>query len=123
MKRMCAWCGKDLSGDNVSAEIVREHPSAAGSTVGTGAEQDVSEPGVMSTICRACADTMAAYRNPVLVVSRKWARMYEELVEMFKDRPEVQVVLDRRSMAGGEGERGGWDGPERRGGRNPLTLE
>ncbi len=121
MKRMCAWCGKDLGGDEGSAEILGQHPPAAASTVGTGAEQGASEPGVRSTICRACADTIAAYRNPVLVVSRKWARMYEELVEMFKDRPEVQVVLDRRASTGGEG--GGWDGPERRGRVHPLALE
>jgi len=66
---------------------------------------------------------MAAYRKPILVVSREWARMYEELVEMFKDRPEIQVVLDRRYPGGGGLDGSDWNGPERRGGQHPLVLE
>ena len=49
--------------------------------------------------------------------------MYEPLVEMFKDRPEIQVVLDRREPGGGGPEGSDWNGPERRRNQHPLTLE
>jgi hypothetical protein len=76
-----------------------------------------------SRICPNCADRLAAYQKPALVVSRRWARMYEALVEMFKDRPDIQVVLDRREP-GGQGPEGrDWNGPERRKKRHALTLE
>ncbi len=100
MRRMCAWCGKDLGG---------KEPS--------------DDPRVTSTICGDCADRLLAYRKPVLVVSREWARLYEELVEMLKDRPEIEVVLDRREPTEGEGAGTDWRGPDRRRGRQPFSLE
>lgn len=100
VQRMCAWCGKDL-----------------------GAKEPSDDPRVTSTICGECADRLLAYRNPVLVVSREWTRMYEELVEMLKSRPEIEVVLDRRDPTGEEGADTGWRGPDRRRARQPLSLE
>lgn len=100
MQRMCAWCGKDL-----------------------GAKEPSDDPGVTSTICGDCADRLLAYRKPVLVVSREWARMYEELVEMLKNRPEIEVVLERRDPTGGEDAGTDWRGPDRRRGRQPFSLE
>jgi hypothetical protein len=64
---------------------------------------------------------LAAYRSPVLVVSREWARLYEELAEMMKVRPEIQVVLDRRQQKV-EDQESSWDGPERRRADNPIKL-
>jgi hypothetical protein len=64
---------------------------------------------------------LAAYRSPVLVVSREWARLYEELAEMMRARPDIQVVLDRRQQKGGDQE-SSWDGPERRRTDNPIKL-
>jgi hypothetical protein len=49
--------------------------------------------------------------------------MYEDLVEMLKGRPDIQVVIDRRGSAdGGEG-KNGWKGPERRRKKDPLSLK
>ncbi|MGE5851433.1 MAG: hypothetical protein ACM362_14995 [Candidatus Methylomirabilota bacterium] len=64
---------------------------------------------------------MAAYRSPVLVVSREWARLYEELAEMMKVRPDIQVVLDRRQEKA-EDQQSSWDGPERRRTDTPIRL-
>jgi hypothetical protein len=100
-----------------------ELPPAEASSGHTGARESSEEAEVTSTICSECANALAAYRKPVLVVSREWVRMYEELVEMFKNRPEIQVILDRRQPTGGEGEPNGWSGPERRRSRHPLALE
>jgi hypothetical protein len=54
-------------------------------------------------------------------VSREWARLYEELAEMMKVRPEIQVVLDRRQQKA-EDQASSWDGPERRRADNPIKL-
>ena len=97
---MCAWCGKDL-----------------------GTKEPSDDPGVTSTICGSCADRLLAYRKPVLVVSREWARMYDELVERLKDRPEIEVVLERRDPTGGEDAGTDWRGPDRRRSRQPFSLE
>ncbi len=100
MRRMCAWCGTVL-----------------------GLKEPFDNSDVISTICSGCAERLVAYRRPVLVVSREWARLYEELVEIFKSRPEIQVILDRRDPAnGGEGA-SRRTGPERRRVRQPLSLE
>jgi hypothetical protein len=50
----------------------------------------------------------------VLVVSREWARLYEELAAMMKDRPDIRVVLDRRQQKSGTDQESDWDGIERR---------
>lgn len=76
-----------------------------------------------STICPRCAEAFAAYRNPVLVVSREWARMYEDLVEMLKGRPDIQVVIDRRQSADEGDEKGEWKGSERRRKKDPFSLK
>jgi hypothetical protein len=74
------------------------------------------------TICGGCAERLVAFRKPVLVVSREWAHLYEEVLDLLKDRPEIQVVLDRRNPPSGGGEDTGWDGSDRRKG-NPLALK
>jgi hypothetical protein len=78
---------------------------------------------VTSTICPRCAGALAAYRKPVLVVSREWARMYEDLVEMLKERPDIQIVIDRRQSENEESKENGWTGPERRRKKDPFTLK
>jgi hypothetical protein len=97
VQRICAWCGADL-----------------------GQKEPLENTNVAATICRGCAEHLAAYRNPVLVVSQRWARMYEEIVELLKDRPEIQVILDRREPTE---EEGGWNGADRRGTEPPFALE
>jgi hypothetical protein len=87
------------------------------------ATESTKEPQVISTICGRCADRFAAYRKPVLVVGQRWARMYDELVEMFKSRPDIQVVLDRRRPAGAAKKAIGWNGPDRRRRKNSLILQ
>jgi hypothetical protein len=112
--RICAWCGKEV-GQEVSGEVPRADSDAPNplqvnpQSEGTkrGEEQETT-----STICPDCAEWLTSYRKPVLVVSREWARMYDQLVERLKGQPEIEVVLDRRgSESGGVG----WGGPERRG--------
>jgi hypothetical protein len=77
---------------------------------------------VISSICRSCAGRLASYREPVLVVSREWVRLYEELAELMKDRPDIRVVLDRREAPREETEGKAWNGPDRRKPDQPLTL-
>ena len=62
-------------------------------------------------------------RKPVLVVSREWARMYDQLVELLKGQPEIQVILDRRESPGTGGEATGWNGPDRRRSDHPLIVK
>lgn len=76
-----------------------------------------------STICPKCAEAFTAYRNPVLVVSREWARMYEDLVEILKGRPDIQIVIDRRKSADEDEEKAAWKGPERRRKKDPFRLK
>jgi hypothetical protein len=40
-------------------------------------------------------------RRNVLVLSRFSADLYEEIAELFADRPEIEVVVDRRRGNGG----------------------
>jgi hypothetical protein len=123
MRRICAWCGTALGAENLSKD------PEAGSTAADPLTGDISTgkpsegSGVASTICRSCADDLAAYRKPVLVVSREWARMYDQLVELLRGQPEIQVILDRRQPPGaGEGATG-WDGPDRRRSDHSLVVK
>lgn len=101
----------------------RKHKS--GTSVGVKAERDKpsEDSEVTSTICPRCAEAFAAYRNPVLVVSREWARMYEDLVEMLKGRPDIKIVIDRRRSAKDGEEKDGWKGPDRRRKKDPFSLK
>jgi hypothetical protein len=121
VRRVCAWCGSDLgekapSGQQRTEAVAAKTPPSA---PGEAKSRKVSD--VISTICRQCADRLAAYRSPVLVVSREWARLYEELAELMRARPDIQVVLDRRQQKAGD-QASSWDGPERRRADNPLKL-
>ncbi len=100
MRRMCAWCGTEL-----------------------GLKEPFDNSDVISTICSGCAEHLVKYRRPVLVVSREWVRLYEELVEIFKNRPEIQVILDRRDPTGGRDGASQRTGPERRKSRQAFSLE
>jgi hypothetical protein len=121
VRRKCAWCGRDL-GEKGAAENGGDAPAKSGE-----ARPDAGKPPqnseVTSTICPTCAQTFAAYRNPVLVVSREWARLYEDLVEMLKGRPDIQVVIDRRQPTREGSQENGWTGPERRRKKDPFSLK
>ena len=121
VRRKCAWCGRDLGVKEPSGN----RKSQPGTSVGAKAERNKpsEDTEVTSTICPRCAEAFAAYRNPVLVVSREWARMYEDLVEMLKGRPDIQVVIDRRQSADEGDEKGGWKGSERRRKKDPFSLK
>ena len=121
VRRKCAWCGRDLgvkdpswNGETEPVNRVRAQPDG-------GKRSEDTE--VTSTICPRCAEAFAAYRNPVLVVSREWARMYEDLVEMLKGRPDIQIVIDRRDSADEGTKEKDWKGPERRRKRDPFSLK
>ena len=121
VRRKCAWCGRDL-GVKEAAEK-RETEAEAPAAALSGGGNDSEDMEVTSTICPRCAEALAAYRNPVLVVSREWARMYEDLVEMLKGRPDIQIVIDRRQSTNEGTEESGWQGPERRRKKDPFTLK
>lgn len=123
MRRICAWCGIDLDLENASTGPEAEKAPAKPLTADSATEESSDRPGVTSTICRRCANDLATYRKPVLVVSRDWARMYDQLVEMLKGQPEIQVILDRRQPVEASEESSGWDGPEKRKRRQPLAFE
>jgi hypothetical protein len=112
----------------LAAEIASKDAEAESTSTGPlagdpGRGESSEAPEVASSICRKCADELAAYRKPVLVVSREWARMYDQLVELLKGQPEIQVILDRRQTPGaGEGA-AGWDGPDRRRGGRTLVVK
>ena len=122
MRRICAWCGTDLGvktpWDNGTEEIL-----APENGTGDSGKDSSHGPDVISTICEGCATRLRGYRNPVLVVSREWARLYDEVVEMMKARPDIQVILDRRHPTGGGDGKNGWKGPERRRSDQPLALK
>ena len=100
MQHTCVWCGKDLGG-----------------------KEPLKSTEVTKTICAGCAERLAQYRKPVLVVSRSRARLYDELLELLKDREDIQVILDRRDSAGAGPEDADYDGPDRRQNRDPLALK
>jgi hypothetical protein len=99
LRRICAWCGTDL-----------------------GVREPLNDPEATQTICGSCAERLAKYRKPVLVVSRGWARLYDELLEILKERQDIQVVLDRRDPTSA-GAKGGWGGPDRRRSGDELALK
>jgi hypothetical protein len=82
--------------------------------------QDLSTSG---TICRACAARLMTYRRPVLVVSREWARLYEDIVALLKSRPDIQVIIDRRHAPRDGSSAGAWTGPNRRASDEPIGLK
>jgi hypothetical protein len=123
MRRTCAWCGTDLGAAIASRDPEAERTASNSPTGDTYAGEPSDAPGVASTICRSCADGLATYRKPVLVVSPEWARMYDQLVELLKAQPEIQVILDRRQPPSAEGEALAWDGPDRRRGGHPLVIK
>ena len=88
---VCAWCGADL-----------------------GTRAPMSGPQVARTICAECAKHLAKYRQPVLVVSRSWARLYDTLFQLLRDREDIQVILDRRDPARAKHKSARWKGPDRR---------
>jgi len=74
----------------------------------------MSGPQVARTICAECAKHLAKYRQPVLVVSRSWARLYDTLFQLLRDREDIQVILDRRDPARAKHKSARWKGPDRR---------
>lgn len=100
MRQVCAWCGKDV-----------------------GVKEPLDDPEVAKTICAGCAEQLAQYRKPVLVVSRGWARLYDELLGILRDREDIQVVLDRRDPTKAEAKGAAWNGPDRRRSTDPLALK
>ena len=123
MQRTCVWCGTDLAAGSASNDPEMKRPTVDPLAKDAGTEEPADAPEPPSTICRRCADDLAAYRKPVLVVSQDWARMYDQLVELMRGQPEIQVILDRRQPAkAGEGTRG-WNGPDRRRGGRSLVVK
>jgi hypothetical protein len=118
---VCAWCGTDLGAREPSEPGKGEEATAEAPETASDEALSRKDIDVISTICRGCADRLAAYRSPVLVVSRDWARLYEELAEMMKDRPDIRVILDRRQQKAAD-EGSDWDGAERRRPGKPNQL-
>jgi hypothetical protein len=115
VRKVCAWCGTVLKSIEPPGAPAPDGTEEAGSAPAYEGEVDAS-------ICRACADQLASYRGPVLVVSREWARLYSEVVEILKARPDIRIVVDRRQppeQAGGES----YQGPERRRPTPPLSIK
>lgn len=123
MRRICVWCGTDLSAGNASNDPEMKPPAADPLAGDAGTEKPAGAPEPVSTICRRCADDLAAYRKPVLVVSRDWARMYDRLVELMRGQSEIQVVLDRRELTAPDAEATRRDGPDRRRGGRWLAVK
>jgi hypothetical protein len=114
VERKCAWCGQRLREMTAAAAPERsdEHQAAAPVTV-------PQDPAANASICKSCAARITTYRHPVLVVSREWARLYEDIGALLRSRPEIQVILDRRQAEG----KGNWMGPERRSSSEPIELK
>lgn len=122
MRRVCAWCGNDLGEKGPSGRQKGKKASAKAPARRAGKAKSRKDPDVISTICRRCADRLAKYRSPVLVVSQEWERLYEELAEIMKARSDIRVVLDRRQEKT-EDQESEWDGPERRRKDKPVKLD
>lgn len=74
MRRVCSWCQRDL-----------------------GEKEPFEDPAITSTVCRGClGELVTPEMRGLLVVRRDAASLYSEFLELLKDRPEVQVILDRR---------------------------
>jgi len=122
MDRKCAWCGQVMgeAAHGSPADVAADQ----GATHATGEDAprspDLSTSG---TICRACAQRLTTYRRPVLVVSREWARLYEDIAALLKSRPDIQVIIDRRHAPRDGSSAGSWTGPNRRASDEPLGLK
>ena len=116
MPRICVWCGGELE-----SETERREGKPSARETGAGEFGSTAQP--CPSICRRCADGLAAYRKPILVVSRDWARLYDRLVELLKGQPEIQVIVDRRQPAVPGAEAARWDGQDRRKKGQPLIVE
>ncbi len=114
MPQICVWCGAELEAGDTSKDLEVKGPGGdpPAREASAGGSEEASEP--RPTICRRCAAGLAAYRKPVLVVSRDWVRMYDQLVELLKGQPDIQVIVDRRQSSAPGEEAARWDGPERR---------
>ena len=123
MRRICAWCGVAVEPENAPKAPESEKVEGNPLTDRPPTEEPSDPSNVASTICRSCASDLAAYRKPVLVVSREWARMYDQLVELLKGHPEIQVILDRRQPSGRTEGATGWKGPDRRKNGHSLVVK
>lgn len=121
MRKVCAWCGTELQAVEPNATPARPGADAPVETP-AAASAPAYEGEVDASICRACADRLASYQGPVLVVSREWARLYEQVAEILKARPDIRIVIDRRQPEV-QPDGGAYQGPERRRPNPPLTLK
>jgi len=119
--KVCAWCGTELKRVEPNGNSPAAGAQAPGA-VPSGPSAPAYEGEVDASICRACADRLASYQGPVLVVSREWARLYDQVAEILKARPDIRIVIDRRQPTGEAGS-GSYQGPERRRPNPPLTLK
>lgn len=122
MRKVCAWCGTVLKSVEPAGAPAPDGTEEAGIAPPSEGSAPAYEGEVDASICRACADQLASYRGPVLVVSREWARLYSEVVEILKARPDIRIVVDRRQppgQAGGDS----YQGPDRRRPTPPLTIK
>jgi hypothetical protein len=118
VERKCAWCGLPVNEKTPEAAPEGSIPHPA-----TPPAMLPQDPGPSTTICKACAGRLTTYRKPVLVVSREWARLYEEIAALLRSRPDIQVVIDRRQAPRDGNETGPWNGPNRRVTPEPLGLK
>jgi len=121
VRKVCAWCGTELKAVEPTATPAASDAHAPGGTP-AAASAPAYEGEVDASICRACADRLASYQGPVLVVSREWARLYEQVAEILKARPDIRIVIDRRQPEV-QPDGGAYQGPERRRPNPPLTLK
>src|SRR5574341_945722 len=89
---MCAWCGSNLGEKGPSGQQKEKKAPAKAPAPHARKGKSQKDPDVVSTICRRCAKRLAAHRSPVLVVSQEWARLYEELAEIMKSRPDMSLT-------------------------------
>jgi len=122
VRKVCAWCGTVLKAVEPAGAPAPDGTQEAGTTPSSTGSSPAYEGEVDASICRACADQLASYQGPVLVVSREWARLYSDVVEILKARPDIRIVVDRRQSPG---QAGGdlYQGPERRRPTPPLSLK
>jgi hypothetical protein len=123
VKRVCAWCGQELGAKD--PEGGQQDRASEGQTGDAYPDSPESTPDsdVTGSICATCAGQLTACSKPVLVVSREWARLFEEIRDLFKSRPEIQVLLDRRRPTGVDDAGSKWNGPDRRRGIEPFGLK
>jgi hypothetical protein len=122
VRKVCAWCGTELKSVEPTGAQGPDGTGDAGSASSSAGSTPAYEGEVDASICRACADRLASYQGPVLVVSREWARLYSEVAEILKARPDIRIVVDRRQPPG-QAEGDTYQGPERRRPNPPLTIK